>query len=76
LCPHRGYPLNYSARDRTLDCPGHYSRFDAEKGGLELWGHAAQNLPQFKFMIDRGGDIYAVAVDELIYGRLNNVLTS
>ena len=76
LCPHRGFPLSYSAKDRTLNCPGHYSRFDVEKGGLELWGHAAQNLPQFKLMIDQGGDIYAVAVDELIYGRLNNVLTS
>jgi arsenite oxidase small subunit len=76
LCPHRGYPLSYSAKDRTLACPGHYSRFDVEKGGLELWGHAAQNLPQFKLVVDQSGDIYAVAVDELIYGRLNNVLQS
>jgi hypothetical protein len=26
--------------------------------------------------VDPKGDIYAVAVDELIYGRLSNVLTA
>ena len=26
-----------AADDRTLNCPGHYSRFDAEKGGLQIW---------------------------------------
>lgn len=76
LCPHRGYPLNYAAADRTLVCPGHYSRFDVEKGGLEVWGHATQNLPQFQLVVDQSGDIHAVGVDELIYGRLSNVLKS
>lgn len=76
LCPHRGFPLSYSAGDRSLNCPGHYSRFDVEKGGLEIWGHAAQNLPQFTLVVDRAGDIHAVGVDELIYGRLSNVLKS
>jgi arsenite oxidase small subunit len=74
LCPHKGFPLNYIAADKTLDCPGHYSRFDCEKGGQEIWGHATQNLPQFKLRVDSNGDIHAVAVDELIYGRLSNVL--
>jgi arsenite oxidase small subunit len=74
LCPHKGFPLNYVAADKTLNCPGHYSRFDCEKGGQEIWGHATQNLPQFKLRVDARGDIHAVAVDELIYGRLSNVL--
>jgi arsenite oxidase small subunit len=74
LCPHKGYPLNYVAADRTLNCPGHYSRFDCEKGGLEIWGHATQNLAQFRLRVDQAGDIHAEAVDELIYGRLSNVL--
>jgi arsenite oxidase small subunit len=74
LCPHKGFPLSYVAADKTLDCPGHYSRFDCEKGGQEIWGHATQNLPQFKLRVDGNGDIHAVAVDELIYGRLSNVL--
>jgi arsenite oxidase small subunit len=76
LCPHQGFPLNYSAADRTLSCPGHYSRFDVEKGGLEIWGHAAQNLAQFRLVVDQDGDVHAVGVDELIYGRLSNVLNS
>ena len=76
LCPHKGFPLNYGPSDKTLSCPGHYSRFDVEKGGLQIFGHATQNLPQFRLVVDQNGDIYAVAVDELIYGRLSNVLTA
>jgi arsenite oxidase small subunit len=75
-CPHKGFPLNYAAADKSLNCPGHYSRFDCEKGGFQIWGHATQNLPQFQLRIDDKGDIYAEGVDELIYGRLSNVLTA
>ena len=57
-----------------LNCPGHFSRFDCEKGGQQVWGHATQNLPQFKLRVEDNGDIYADGVDELIYGRLSNVL--
>ena len=76
LCPHKGYQLNYAAKDRVLSCPGHYSRFDVEKAGQQVWGHATQNLPQFRLRVDQNGDIYAEGVDELIYGRLSNVLKS
>lgn len=74
LCPHKGWPLSYNAADRTLNCPGHYSRFDAEAGGQQTWGHATQNLPQFQLRVDEKGEIFAEGVDELIYGRLSNVL--
>ncbi|MEZ5789146.1 MAG: arsenate reductase (azurin) small subunit [Xanthobacteraceae bacterium] len=74
LCPHKGFPLNYNASTRTLSCPGHYSIFDCEAGGQETWGHATQNLPQYALKVDSKGDIYADGVDELIYGRLSNVL--
>lgn len=74
VCPHKGYPLAYSAGDKTLNCPGHYSRFDCEKGGQQVWGQATQNLPQYALRIDDKGDIYAEGVDELLYGRLSNVL--
>ncbi|WP_157019445.1 arsenate reductase (azurin) small subunit [Mesorhizobium xinjiangense] len=74
VCPHKGYPLNYSADDRTLNCPGHYSRFDCEAGGQQIWGQATQNLPQYALRVDEKGDIYAEGVDELLYGRLSNVL--
>jgi len=76
LCPHKGYPLGYVAADKTLNCPGHYSRFDCEKRGLEIWGHATQNLPQFRLRVATNGDIFAEGADELIYGRLSNTLTA
>jgi len=73
-CPHKGFPLNYNASDQTMNCPGHYSRFDCEAGGQQTWGHATQNLPQYMLRVDDKGDIYAEGVDELLYGRLSNVL--
>ena len=60
--------------DQTLNCPGHYSRFDCEAGGQQIWGQATQNLPQYTLRVDDKGDIYAEGVDELLYGRLSNVL--
>jgi arsenite oxidase small subunit len=74
LCPRKGFPLSYSAADSTFNCPGHYSRFDAEAGGLQVWGQSTQNLPQYTLRVDDKGDIYAEGVDELLYGRLSNVL--
>jgi arsenite oxidase small subunit len=74
ICPHKGFPLAYNKNDRTLNCPGHYSRFDVEAGGEQIWGHATQNLPQYVLRVDDNGDIYAEGVDELLYGRLSNVL--
>ena len=74
VCPHKGFPLGYNAGDKTLNCPGHYSRFDVESGGLEIWGHATQNLPQYALRVDDKGDVYAEGLDELLYGRLSNVL--
>ena len=74
LCPHKGWILSYAAGDKTLNCPGHHSRFDCESGGQQIWGHATQNLPQFLLRVDANNDIYADGVDELIYGRLSNVL--
>jgi arsenite oxidase small subunit len=74
ICPHKGFPLNYSKSDHTLNCPGHYSRFDCDAGGQQIWGQATQNLPQYMLRVDANGDIYAEGLDELLYGRLSNVL--
>jgi arsenite oxidase small subunit len=74
ICPHKGFPMSYNAGDRTLNCSGHYSRFDVEKGGQQIWGQATQNLPQYALRVDEKGDIYAEGLDELLYGRLSNVL--
>lgn len=74
LCPHKGWYLNYNAEDRSFNCPGHFSRFDAEVGGQQIWGHATQNLPQFALRVDANGDIYAEGCSDLIFGRPSNVL--
>jgi arsenite oxidase small subunit len=74
VCPHKGFPLTYNKTDRTLNCPGHYSRFDCEAGGQQVWGQATQNLAQYALRVDANGDIYAEGIDELLYGRLSNVL--
>jgi arsenite oxidase small subunit len=74
ICPHKGFPLSYSADSRTMNCPGHYAVYDCEAGGQEVWGQATQNLPQYMLRVDDKGDIYAEGVDELLYGRLSNVL--
>ncbi|MBN9347508.1 MAG: arsenate reductase (azurin) small subunit [Devosia sp.] len=74
ICPHKGFPMSFDANDRTLNCPGHYSRFDCEKGGQQVWGHATQNLPQYILRVADNGDIFAEGLDELLYGRLSNVL--
>jgi arsenite oxidase small subunit len=74
ICPHKGFPLSYNADSRTMNCSGHYSVFDCEAGGQEVWGQATQNLPQYMLRVDDKGDIYAEGVDELLYGRLSNVL--
>jgi arsenite oxidase small subunit len=74
ICPHKGFPLSYNKSDHTLNCPGHYSRFDCDAGGQQIWGQATQNLPQYMLRVDANGDIYAEGLDELLYGRLSNVL--
>ncbi len=75
LCPHMGYVMSYNGEDKTLNCPGHFSRFDAEAGGQEIWGHATQSVPQFILRVDEKGDIYAEGCTDLIYGRPSNVLS-
>lgn len=74
MCPHKGYALAYVPERRTLQCPGHHSIFDPEKGGQQVWGHATQNLPQYALRVDEAGDVHAEGIDELLYGRLSNVL--
>ena len=74
VCPHKGFPLSYDGQSRTMNCPGHYSVFDCEAGGQQTWGQATQNLPQYMLRVDDKGDIYAEGIDELLYGRLSNVL--
>jgi hypothetical protein len=45
-----------------------------DRGAIVIRQQAAQNLPQYVLRVDSSGDIYAEGVDELLYGRLSNVL--
>lgn len=74
LCPHKGYYMSYNTEDRTMNCPGHFSRFDVEAGGQQVWGHATSNMPQFTLRIADNGDIFAEGASDLIFGRPSNVL--
>lgn len=74
LCPHKGWLMAYRGADKTLNCPGHFSRFDCEAGGQQIWGHATQNVPQFTLSVDKNGDIFADGASDLIFGRPSNVL--
>jgi len=76
LCPHMGCTLKQFIADQgTLVCGCHYSMFDLSKGGMMVVGQATDNLPQVELEYDQGsGDLYAVGVRGLIYGRLLNVL--
>ncbi|RME42775.1 MAG: arsenate reductase (azurin) small subunit, partial [Chloroflexi bacterium] len=76
LCPHMGCTLKqFIADQNTLVCGCHYSVFDLSKGGMMVIGQSTDNLPQVDLEYDAGsGDIYAVGVRGLIYGRLLNVL--
>lgn len=72
LCSHMGCPLSYDAERKILQCPCHFSHFDASADAMLINGPACQNLPRIVLELD-GEDIYAVGVQGLLYGRVNNV---
>ncbi len=73
-CTHMGGTLQFKTETGAFHCPLHYAMFDAQKGGLTVIGQATDNLPQIELEIDTKGDIYAVGIKGLIYGRQANVL--
>ncbi len=75
LCTHNGCPVSYDPRTRDFKCPCHFSVFDGEKAGQMVTGQATENLPRIILSYDaRSGDVTAVGVDGLIYGRQANIL--
>ncbi len=74
LCSHMGGSLNFRPSAGEFQCPLHYARFDAAKSGLIIIGQATDNLPQLQSHMDRKGDIYAVGILGLVYGRRANIL--
>jgi arsenite oxidase small subunit len=71
LCTHMGCPVQYEKGRFVCRC--HYSMFDPAKAGQTYQGLASSWLPQIPLRIDGKGDIYAVAVAGLIWGRVKNV---
>jgi len=71
LCTHMGCPVQYE-KGRFI-CRCHYSMFDPAKAGQTYQGLASSWLPQIPLRVDGKGDIYAVAVQGLIWGRVKNV---
>jgi arsenite oxidase small subunit len=73
-CSHMGGILSFRPDSATFHCPLHYAMFDAQKGGLLVIGQATDNLPQLELEVDAAGDVFAVGIRGLLYGRQANVL--
>lgn len=73
-CSHMGGTLSFRPDTATFHCPLHYAMFDAEKGGLLVIGQATDNLPQLELEVDAAGDVFAVGIRGLLYGRQANLL--
>ncbi len=75
LCNHMGCPLNYDTTMRTFKCSCHFSTFDSEKAGQMITGQATEDLPRILLSYDKtSGDIKAIGVDGLIFGRQANMV--
>ncbi|MBV1790259.1 arsenate reductase (azurin) small subunit [Marinobacterium sp. D7] len=73
-CTHMGCPLEYDTASRNFKCGCHFSVFDSEKAGQMVTGQATENLPRILLRLTENGDIHAVSVEGLIYGRQSNLL--
>jgi len=74
LCTHMGCPVSFQPSTMSFKCPCHFSQFDAEMKGEMIAGQATENLPRILLRHDRDGQIHAVGVEGLIYGRVSNKL--
>jgi arsenite oxidase small subunit len=74
LCTHMGGPLVYNPQNNCAVCQIHYTQFDLARGGKVVAGHATEYLPQVMLEFDeKTGDIYAVGINQLVYGKLSNL---
>lgn len=72
FCQHMGCPVEYQAAIRAFVCPCHQSRYDPERLGSIIQGVAMLPLPRVLLRV-KGGAVWAVGVDGLIYGYRNNL---
>jgi len=74
VCTHMGGPLVFDAQTNCAVCQIHYSQFDLTRAGKVVVGHATQNLVQLVLEYDeKTGDIYAVGINQLVYGKFRNL---
>lgn len=71
ICTHKGCPTVYNKEKAMFECPCHFTKYDAKKDGQMVIGHATGALPRVLLEIS-GDDIFAIGVDGLIFGRINN----
>ncbi len=77
LCNHMGCSLLYESQSRTFKCPCHFSIFDSEKAGQMVAGQATEDLPRILLSYNKdSGDVNAIGVDGLIFGRQANVVNT
>ncbi|WP_029406574.1 arsenate reductase (azurin) small subunit [Thiomicrorhabdus sp. Milos-T2] len=75
LCTHMGCPTQYDSNEKVFKCHCHFSVFDAEKSGQVAIGQAIDNLPRILLDYDEStGNVTAVGVEGLIYGRQANFI--
>jgi arsenite oxidase small subunit len=72
LCQHMGCEVGYVRGKREFLCPCHQTRYDPARLGSIIQGVATRALPRVKLGV-RGGFVYAVGVDGLVYGYRNNL---
>ncbi len=76
FCTHQGGPLedSYNKKYKSLgQCPFHLSTYDLTRHGMIISGQAYESLPQVILEVDKRGDIYAVGMMGLIFGRYDNL---
>ncbi|MES0371174.1 MAG: arsenate reductase (azurin) small subunit [Mariprofundaceae bacterium] len=75
-CSHQGGDLEgtYNKKYVTVgQCPFHLSTFDLTKHGMVASGQAYEALPQVVLEVDKKGDIYAIGIMGLLFGRADNL---
>lgn len=77
LCTHQGGPMQGSYKvvgdQRVLgQCPLHLSTYDMRRHGIIVSGQAYESLPQVLLEIE-DGDVYAVGMMGLLFGRESNL---
>lgn len=74
LCTHMGCPVEFVGE--RFVCPCHKSMFDPAKNGQIYQGLASDYLPQVKLRIDAAGDIHAIAMSGLVWGRSRDIMST